>query len=473
MHKGDGHPMSAPLRVLLVEDSPADARLVEEMIKDASAESRHPFSLYRAGTLAEALKALGQVRPDAILTDLALPDSIGLETFLRLRSRAQGVPIVVLTGLADEDLGIRAVKEGAQDYLVKGRVDGGIIVRAVRYAVERQRGAPSRQRANPATGGTGRPAVEMVGASGAIRAVAGLVATVARTSRTSVLIQGETGTGKELIANSIHYLSDRRDGPFIKLNCSAIPDTLLETEMFGYEKGAFTDARQAKIGLFELADGGTIFLDEVGDMDLRLQPKLLHVIEDRTLRRVGGLRDAQVDVRVIAATNKVLDAMVREKRFREDLYYRLNVMAINVPPLRERREDIIPLAEHYLMEGSQASGAGARALSDECGRAFLAYSWPGNVRELKNAVERALILAGSGEILPEHLPREVVSGKANDRAHLDLFCSPPGRLDEMERNYIIHVLGKVNGNKTRAAEILGISRLTLREKLKRGAAKAS
>lgn len=464
------------IRILLVEDNPADARLVSEMLKDAASDGLFPFP-YEVATvnrISSALEAIGSGGFDSVLLDLDLPDSRGLESFARVREQALQMPVVVLTGLSDETMGLKAVQEGAQDYLIKGQVDGNILARSILYAIERQKSQRSGlPRHEPGKNGAKKEAKAqerafpgLIGISGSFNQVMGLISTVARTSRTSVLIHGETGTGKELAANSIHYLSSRKDGPFIKLNCSAIPDTLLEAEMFGYEKGAFTDAKQSKKGLFELADNGTIFLDEIGDMDIRLQPKLLQILENSTFRRVGGIKDIQVDVRVVAATNKSLEAMVREKRFREDLYYRLKVMVISLPALRERNEDIMPLAEHFLAEISQSSGIASGGFSPEVRDIFLSYMWPGNVRELKNAVERAFIIAGTGPIMPENLPHEILAGPGS-HASADFFSTGDLTLDELERNYILHVLGRTKGNKTKASEILGISRLTLREKLKK------
>ncbi|MBI3756180.1 MAG: sigma-54-dependent Fis family transcriptional regulator, partial [Deltaproteobacteria bacterium] len=330
------------IKILLVEDNPADARLIKEMLLDSS--DKDAFSFTHVIRLSEALKHLLKEHFDIVLLDLILPDSSEIETFKQIYSQMPGVPIVVLTGLADETLAVKAVREGAQDYLIKGQVDGEMLMRSMRYAIERKQAGGEAKKLLSEPSSYQRDEYQylpMVGASKSLKEITELIDMVAKTSNTSVLIQGETGTGKGLVANAIHFLSNRNTNPFIKLNCSAIPDTLLETEMFGYEKGAFTDAKQAKKGLFEVADGGTIFLDEIGDMDIRLQPKILQVLENRTFRRVGGIRDIKVDVRVIAATNKNLEAMVKEKRFREDLYYRLKVMVINIPPLRERKEDIL------------------------------------------------------------------------------------------------------------------------------------
>lgn len=461
-----------PVRILLVEDNPADACLVKEMLKDAATGGLASFEydIIHAGRLSEALKYLGSEGFSVMLVDLDLPDSRGIETFLAVHKAAPSVPVVLLTGLADEAMGVKAVKEGAQDYLVKGQVDENALVRAIKYALERHRATLERPAPAPQTNGQKaasgeRPPFDIIGSAPKFKEVMALIGTVTKTSTTSVLITGETGTGKELAANSIHYLSNRREGPFIKVNCSAIPDALLEAEMFGYEKGAFTDAKQSKKGLFELAHGGSIFLDEIGDMDLRLQPKLLQILENRVFRKVGGTKDIHVDVRVITATNKDLDAMVKEKRFREDLFYRLKVMVIELPPLRERKEDIIPIAEHFLRENCKASGVN-KTISKECHAVLIEFPWPGNIRELRNTIERAVILAhDSDEICPRHLPLDIAGASIGVMPEQGATQADI-TLDEMERRYIKHILAKTNGNKTKAAEILGISRLTLREKLK-------
>ncbi|CAG1064496.1 Transcriptional regulatory protein ZraR [uncultured bacterium] len=455
------------LKILLVEDSPADSRLLWEMLRDSGIKGR--FALDPAVTLKEAISQLSSKKFDLVLLDLMLPDSAGLDTFRAVHKACPDVPVVLLTGLSDENLAARAVREGAQDYLVKGQVDPATLVRSMRYAVERHVAERS-FRPSPKLSEEGKKLCpDMVGSSDELKEVRSLIETVARTSNTSVLIMGETGTGKELVANSIHFLSSRRYGPFIKLNCSAIPDTLMEAEMFGYEKGAFTDAKQSKKGLFELADGGTIFLDEIGDMDIRLQPKLLQILENRTLRKLGGVSDVKIDVRVIAATNVELAEMVREKRFREDLYYRLNVMVIGLPPLRERKEDIVLLAEHFMDENAPLEGQEGqiRKLTPETAAVLSEYNWPGNIRELKNVIERAMILAGPDEIRPEHL--HITGGQEPAPA------ARPGApqysmdmsLEELEKAHIKNVLEKTGGNITHASKVLGISRYTLREKLKK------
>lgn len=457
----------SPIKIFLIEDNPADARLIREMLADA--DEKDSFAVTHVTRLGDALGHPLKQTFDAVLLDLMLPDSAGIETFLKLYKEMPDQPAVVLTGLTDETLAVKAVREGAQDYLVKGHVDTDILVRAVRYAIERKAAevAAKKPLSEAAEHSDEYQYLKMIGTGSSLKQAAELINTVAKTSGTSVLIQGETGTGKGLAASAIHYLSSRKNKPFIKINCSSIPDTLLETELFGYEKGAFTDAKQSKKGLFEVAEGGTIFLDEIGDMDIRLQPKLLHVLENRTFHRVGGTFDVKVDVRIIAAANKDLSFMVKEKRFREDLYYRLNVMTINIPALRERKEDILSIAEYFIRENNRIHRKDIKRLSAETGEIFLKYPWPGNVREMKNVIERAVLIADTDEILPRHLPPELSKHIDSKKTFSVYPSSEDMSLEEMEKAHIQNVLNKVKGNKTQASRILGISRLTLREKIKK------
>ncbi|OGQ36866.1 MAG: hypothetical protein A3A85_03865 [Deltaproteobacteria bacterium RIFCSPLOWO2_01_FULL_42_9] len=457
-----------PIKILLIEDNPADARLLREMLIDSG--GKDIFSLTHVIRLSEALERHRAEGFDIALLDLMLPDSLGIETFLKLYKQMPGIPVVVLSGLADEGMAVKAVREGAQDYLVKGQVDSNMLARSIRYAIERKQAGGEAKKLLLEPSSHQRDEYQylpMVGASKNLKEITELIDIVAKTSNTSVLIQGETGTGKGLVANAIHFLSNRKTNPFIKLNCSAIPDTLLETELFGYEKGAFTDAKQSKKGLFEVADAGTIFLDEIGDMDIRLQPKILQVLENRVFRRVGGVRDVKVDVRVIAATNKNLEAMVKEKRFREDLYYRLKVMVINIPPLRERKEDILLLAEHFIYENNKAYGKNIKRLSERSKEIFVKYAWPGNIRELKNVIERAMIVANTEEITPKQLPLEFTKETSFPNPLNTPVFSDEITLEAVERAHILNTMNKVKGNITQASKILGISRLTLREKIKK------
>jgi transcriptional regulator with PAS, ATPase and Fis domain len=297
-----------------------------------------------------------------------------------------------------------------------------------------------------------------------------LIGMISKTHKTSVLIQGESGTGKELAANAIHYNSKRNDKPLMKINCSAIPDSLLESELFGYEKGAFTDAKNTKKGLFELADGGTIFLDEIGDMNPFLQSKILRVLESQTFMRVGGEREIKVDVRIIAATNKDLEAMVWEGLFRKDLYYRLKVMVVEMPPLRDRLEDILLLSNLFIEENNKEYNKNIKGFSEEAKKLLIQYSWPGNVRELKNVIERAMILSEQEVIIPKHLPFELKQTEKVPHGNSDnqLFkITDDMSLEKMEKIHLSNVLKRLEWNKSRASKTLGVSRATLRAKIKK------
>jgi transcriptional regulator with PAS, ATPase and Fis domain len=297
-----------------------------------------------------------------------------------------------------------------------------------------------------------------------------LIEMISKTQKTSVLIQGESGTGKELAANAVHYNSKRGGKPVMKINCSAIPDSLLESELFGYEKGAFTDAKNTKKGLFELADGGTVFLDEIGDMKPFLQSKILRFLETQTFMRVGGEREIKVDVRIIAATNKDLETLVRDGVFRKDLYYRLKVMVIEMPPLRERPEDISVLSSLFIEENNREHGKNAKGFAPEAKKLMTQYPWPGNVRELRNVIERAMILTDQEFIGPEQLPFELRHGEKYEPRNLNqspFELSDEMSLEYMEKIHISKVLDKLEWNKSKASKSLGISRATLREKIRR------
>jgi transcriptional regulator with PAS, ATPase and Fis domain len=297
-----------------------------------------------------------------------------------------------------------------------------------------------------------------------------LLEMVSKTNKTSVLIQGESGTGKELAANAIHFNSKRSGRPLMKINCSAIPDSLLESELFGYEKGAFTDAKNTKKGLFELADGGTVFLDEIGDMKPFLQAKILRVLENQTFMRVGGEREIKVDVRIITATNRDLETLVKEGLFRKDLYYRLKVIVVEMPPLREKVEDILLLSGLFIEANNREYNKNIKGFSEEAKKLMTQYSWPGNVRELKNVIERAMILTDQEYITPKHLPFELTQTEQYDRWKTtpELFeITDEMCLEHMEKNHIYKVLRRLEWNKSKASKALGISRATLRAKIKR------
>lgn len=398
-----------------------------------------------------------------VMLDLRLPDMHGLEVLRAMRESDPEALVVVMTAYPEVRTAVDCVKAGAYDYFnkpfelddLKEVVRRALETRRLRLEVERLRVAAPQ--AGPVEG--------MIGASPAFLAMLEVTRRIAAAARVPVLIRGESGTGKERVAQAIHNLSPRVAGPWVTLNCSALAEGLLESEMFGHERGAFTDAKVAKRGLLELADGGTLFLDEIGDLSLALQPKLLRALETQTFRRVGGQKELKVDVRFVAATNRDLEAMVKAGSFREDLYYRLNVGSIDVPALRSRHADILPLAQHFLAEAGTMMGMHEPRLEAAVRPLLENYAWPGNVRELRNVMERALILSGGTPVAPQHLPRELVATTGRREATPDADGLAEQPLAEIEKRHIRRVLEHCRGNKTRAAKLLGITRLTLRTKV--------
>jgi len=400
---------------------------------------------------------------DAVVLDLKLGDEDGLRVLRELRELEPSLPVVMLTGHGTVEQAVRAIQLGAYDFMLKPPdLDhlGVVLDRALEHARLRQEVTRLRENAS------GR--LEILGSSEGLRSALSRLERAARASASTVLIHGETGAGKELMARYLHGQSARANGPFVELNCSAIPEQLLESELYGHEPGAFTDAKRLKKGLFELADHGTLFLDEIGEMAPQLQAKLLRVLETRTFRRVGGSNDISVDVRVVAATHRDLTKLVAEGRFREDLYFRLNVVPVVVPPLRERTDDIGPLAEHFVARFCRELGRPAARLHPAALERLRAYRWPGNVRELRNVMERVVLLEADDEIRAEHLPPEMSTPAAVGPAGAgDPFPDGVVRpLAEIEKLAIEHALRVCDGNKTRAATMLGIARQTLRTKLK-------
>jgi len=422
------------------------------------------FTPIEAATGREAIAAMREHSVDAVLLDLRLGDEDGLKLLKHLRELDATAPVVMLTGHGTVEHAVRAIKMGAYDFMLKPPdLDHLAVVleRALEHARLKQEVSHLRQRTAGAT--------TIIGASKALAGTLQRLERVAQAPSTTVLIRGETGAGKELMARHLHEHSARAQGPFVELNCSAIPETLLESELYGHERGAFTDAKRFKKGLFEVADGGTLFLDEIGEMAPALQAKLLRVLETRTFRRVGGQMDITVDVRVVAATHRDLAQMVADGRFREDLYFRLNVVPVEVPPLRERLEDIPSLAEHFVQRLAGELGRPAVRLTPGAISALRRHRWPGNVRELRNVLERVVLLEADDEIRAEHLPAEWLTGAPSTRAGgaaVSFGGTDITPLEQIERLAIEHALKLCGGNKTRAAERLGISRQTLRTKLK-------
>ncbi|MBI5791304.1 MAG: sigma-54-dependent Fis family transcriptional regulator [Rhodocyclales bacterium] len=403
-------------------------------------------------------------RHEIVLLDIRLPDINGLEIIAGLREIDDEVLVITMTAYPEVRTAVAALKAGAYDYINKPfdlEDLAGLIDRATETRSLRREVAWRRAQSNVCE------LDGLVGDSAAFRELLRVTQRIAAAPHVPVLIHGESGSGKERVARAIHCQSPRSGGPWVTLNCSALPEGLMESELFGHEKGAFTDAKQQKRGLLELADGGTLFLDEIGDLSLALQPKLLRVLETQSFRRLGGSREIQVDVRFVAATHRKLPEMVRVGSFREDLYYRLNVGSIDVPALRERREDIPDLARHFVAEAVRATGTGPVALTPDIEYLLVNYAWPGNIRELRNVLERAVILADRGVIEAAQLPLEIANAVA-PAPTLALASVDTTRLTlaVAEAAHIRFVLAQCAGNKTRAAEILGITRATLRSKLK-------
>jgi len=444
---------TAPVKttILIVEDD----RLLGDSL--ARALKRADYAVVSAVDGAQAISHVEEKGIHLALVDMRLPDTDGVSLMTDIHALEPDIPIIIMTAYSDVQVAVEAMKAGAADYLQKpfDLNELKIIIARVLENVRMARKLDTFKRREEAQ------SWDISGTSPQMQSIRDLILVVADTPRTPVLITGESGTGKELVAGAIHRASDRRDAPLVKINVSAVPENLLESEFFGHRRGAFTDAKENKKGLFEIAHRGTLFLDEVGEMKPSLQPKLLRFLETQTFTQVGGTKEIQVDVRVIAATNRDLAELVREGTFRDDLYYRLKVMGIDIPPLRERKEDIEPLIERFLAEAVSELRKKVTGVTDAARKALVAYDWPGNVRELKNVMERAVILTGSGVIDLAHLPQDVVSGAPGGeiRAHKSLA--------EVEREHIQKVLAAVGGNRSETARILGISRSTLLEKLKR------
>src|SRR5512136_2845958 len=427
---------------------------------------------YAVETAIDGVDALGKFRRGAyemVITDIRMPKMGGLDLLKELKGQSPETPVIVITAYGTVNTAVEAMKQGAKDFIMKPfSLDDLEMV--VKNVLERGQEQEPVQEGAPGSTQTARPAQRQIVTSDAKMAeLLEFLKNIAR-SRSSVLIQGESGTGKELLARYIHHYSPRRSQPFVAVNCAAIPHTLLESEMFGFEKGAFTGAAQRRIGRFELADRGTLLLDEVSEMDMPLQAKLLRVIQESEIDRLGGKDPIRVDVRIVATTNADLKLCIQEKKFREDLYYRLNVIPVRVPPLRERKVDIAILAEHFLAKYAAENGKRKPALAVDTLAALAAYPWPGNVRELENVIERAVLVCQGNAMLPGHLALVGVETDAGGDAHPagappPLPADAPATLRDMEKNLIFSTLKQVKGNKTKASEILGISVRTMRNKL--------
>jgi len=461
-------PNNSTKEILVVDDDQAIRWTLKEALQSWG------FTAIEAATVAEANKLLNSHLPAAVLLDIDLPDGSGLDVLREIKNEHHDAIVIMITGNIHIDNTISALRGGAYDFIGKPisleelrvTIRNAIETQLLRREVEQVRKERERE----------FNFRQIVGESPALKKMLGLAAKVAESDVASVLLQGESGTGKDLVAKAIHYGSQRAERPFVAVNCAALPATLIESELFGYEKGAFTDAKARKEGLFEQAEGGTLLLDEIGELELSLQAKLLRVLEEGAFRRVGGLKDIPLDVRVLAASNRDLKAESEAGRFRLDLYYRLSIIQIDIPPLRERGDDVLLLAQHYI------DTIGARlkrnrkitGLSPEARDIFRKYHWPGNVRELRNVIERALILEENDQITTEYLPGGLLmsSDQSPLMASADLpaqFVLPAAgiSLDEAELSFVRQAIERSGGNQTRAAELLGISRDQLRYRLKK------
>ena len=443
------------VRILIVEDD----REMREMLCERLA--RRGFEAEASEDTPAALERLDADRFDAVVTDLRMSGPSGLVLCEWLAANRPDVPVVVITGFGSMDSAIAAMRAGAHDFLPKPFEFDELAIRLER-ALQHRHLLEEVKRLRERRDDAGADA--LVGESDAMHRLRQLVARVAG-SDAPVLITGETGSGKELVARAIHRLGARPNGPFVAINCAARPEALLESELFGHAKGAFTDAREARSGLFVEASGGTILLDEVGELPLALQPKLLRALQERTVRPVGAAREVPFDARVVAATNRDLESAVEERRFREDLFYRLDVLPVEVPPLRARGADVLLLAQHFLRAYATRTGAPVLGLSRAAAEKLLAYAWPGNVRELQNCIERAAALADHDQVLVEDLPERVRSHRATDLLVAGDDPATLVPLAVMEQRYVARVLEATGGNKTLAARILGVDRKTLYRKL--------
>ncbi len=431
------------------------------------------FATVEASLAAEAVKQFLAELPAAVLLDIDLPDGSGLDVLREIKREHPEAIVIMITGNVQVDNTISALRGGAYDFIAKPlnleelrvTLRNAIEARQLRREVAQVRKERARE----------FNFKQIVGESPAMKKMLSLAAKVAESEVSSVLLQGESGTGKDLVAKAIHYGSERADGPFVAINCAALPATLIESELFGYEKGAFTDAKARKEGLFEQAEGGTLLLDEIGELELSLQAKLLRVLEEGAFRRVGGLKDIPLDVRVLAASNRDLKAESEAGRFRLDLYYRLSIIQIDIPPLRERGDDVLLLSQHYIDTiGARLKRNKVHGLAAETQEVFRKYDWPGNVRELRNVIERALILEDADKITTEYLPGGLLAparpGQTpTTEAVSKRFVLPDEgiSLDEAELSFVRQAIQRSGGNQTRAAELLGISRDQLRYRLKK------
>jgi len=447
-------------KIMVVDDEHLIRWSLEQNLK------KQGYEVCTAGTGEDALRLAREEQPELVLLDYHLPGINGLEVLQRLKELDEDILVIMVTAQGGLETAVNTMRHGAYDYINKpfNLDEMAIVIRKaletsdLRREVVQLRSEHKKQ---------GPP--KILGNSKHMKNVLEMMAKVARSDASTVLVQGESGTGKELVAKWIHYESARADKPFVAINCAAVPSTLLESELFGHEKGAFTDAKTSKKGLFELADGGTVFLDEIGDMEVGMQAKLLRFLEDRTFRRIGGAKVIPVDVRIISATNKDLLKAIEDKSFRNDLYYRLQVIPIFLPSLRERKEDILVLANYFIELFTKEFNKPTKGISSMAEKLLVEYNWPGNIRELKNVIERAIILGNDENLLLENLPLEIVAKGSQVTVPMATFKLPPEGIDieEVERELIKQSLEITEWNQSKAAKKLNLGIDAFRYRMKK------
>ena len=447
-------------KILVVDDEHLIRWSLEQNLK------KQGYEVVTAGTGEDALRLAREEQPELVLLDYHLPGINGLEVLQRLKELDEEVLVIMVTAQGGLETAVNTMRHGAYDYINKpfNLDEMAIVIRKALETSELRREVVQLRSEHKKQGPP-----KILGNSKHMKNVLEMMAKVAKSDASTVLVQGESGTGKELVAKYIHYESARAEKPFVAINCAAVPATLLESELFGHEKGAFTDAKASKKGLFELADGGTVFLDEIGDMEVGMQAKLLRFLEDRTFRRIGGAKVIPVDVRIISATNKDLIKAIEEKQFRNDLYYRLQVIPIFLPSLRERKEDILVLANYFIEMFTREFNKPTKGISSMAEKLLVEYNWPGNIRELKNVIERAIILGNDENLLLENLPLEIVAKASQVTVPLTTFKLPPEGIDieEVERELIKQSLEITDWNQSKAAKKLNLGIDAFRYRMKK------
>jgi two-component system, NtrC family, response regulator AtoC len=453
-------------RILVVDDEHLIRWTLEQHLK------KEGYEVHTADSGEKALEMFRELNPDLVLLDNQLPGILGIDVLGKIKELDRETIVIMITAHGLLETAVKAMKLGAYDYISKPfNLDEITII--IKKALETMslreevRILKEQQKTNI------RP-YNIIGKSRAIQSVLDMITKIAQSDASTVLIQGESGTGKELVARAVHMNSARAEKPFMAINCAALPENLLESELLGHEKGAFTDAKAQKKGLLELADGGSVFLDEIGDMAYAMQAKLLRILEDRTFKRVGGVKDIHVDVRIISATNQDVKKLMDSGGFRKDLYYRLQVVPIYLPPLRDRKEDILPLAKYFIESFNMEFHKNVREISEKAREFLVRYDWPGNVRELKNVIERAMILENEDILLLEHLPIELVSGSMPTAAVSTLspeigfsFPNDGMSLEKVEEELVKQALAVSGGNQSKAADMLGVQRDAFRRRMKK------